>query len=331
MTARAERIAITGASGFLGSALARALADRGHPLRLLVRDEQRAASIRGLGDIIVGDIADERALDRLMHGCDAAVHTVSNFRAAKDPPALHWRTNVDGTRNALRAARAAGLRRFVHCSTIGVHGNVATTPGDEDSPFAPGDLYQETKAAAEAACHEVQESGATEVVIVRPCSIYGPGDLRMLKMFRLLARGRFLRIGDCAANFHAVYIDDLVRGFGRALAQPGISGEAFIVGGDTYLPLARYLEIAAGAVGGRLPRWQVPYAPVHALAHACEALCVPLGLEPPLHRRRVRFFRNNRAFRIDKARQRLGYAPAVTLEEGMRRTVAWYRSQGLLA
>jgi nucleoside-diphosphate-sugar epimerase len=267
----------------------------------------------------------------MMRGCDAAIHTVSNFRAARDPPALHWRTNVDGTRNVLRAAQAAGLRRVVHCSTIGVHGDVAATPGDERSPFAPGDLYQETKAAAEVACRDALARGSTEVVIVRPCSIYGPGDLRMLKMFRLLAQGRFLCIGDGSANFHAVYIDDLVQGFERALDRPGISGEAFIVGGDTYLPLVRYLETAAAAAGGRLPRWRVPYAPVHALACACEALCVPLGVEPPLHRRRVRFFRNNRAFRIDKARRRLGYAPSVTLEDGMRRTVAWYRGQGLLA
>lgn len=330
MTLQMRRVAITGATGFLGSALARSFVGRGLTLQLLSRDARRVDAIRRIGAVTAGDITDPAALDTLVDGCDAVIHTVSNFRSAKDAPAAHWKTNVEGTRNALRAARQAGVRRFVHCSTIGVHGDVTRTPGDEDSPFAPGDLYQETKAAAEAACREAMADGDMEVVIVRPCSIYGPGDLRMLKMFRMLARGRFMRIGDCAANFHAVYIDDLIAGFERALETPGIGGEAFIVGGEHYLPLERYLETAARAVGQRLPSLRVPYGPVNAAAALCEALCIPLGIEPPLHRRRVRFFRNNRAFSIAKSRRLLAYAPRVSLEEGMQRTVAWYRGQGLL-
>jgi dihydroflavonol-4-reductase len=305
-------VAVTGATGFLGSHLTeRLIRDRLRP-RLLVRERAKAARFAGCADeIVLGDITDRQALAELVRGADAVCHLVSNFRSTSDPPARYRATNLDGTLAALDAARAAGVRRFVHCSTIGVHGHVERTPGDESTPYAPGDLYQETKMLAERACLERAAEGAMEIVIVRPCSIYGPGDLRMLKLFRLLARRRFVMVGAGEANFHAVYVDDLVEGFMRALERPGIAGEAFIVGGADYLPLQAYgaLEVAA---------------------RACEAACLPLGLRPPLSRRRLRFFRNNRAFSIAKARRRLGYEPRVVLDEGMRRTVAWYREQGLL-
>jgi nucleoside-diphosphate-sugar epimerase len=169
-----------------------------------------------------------------------------------------------------------------------------------------------------------------EIVIVRPCSIYGPGDMRMLKMFKMLAKRMFFLVGPCKENFHAVYIDDIVEGFVLTMTTPGINGETFIIGGDSYLPLRDYIETAARAVGAPPPWLKFPYWLFYSGAVVCEAICVPLRIEPPLHRRRVRFYRNNRAFDISKARKRLHYAPKVSLEEGMRRTVQWYRENGYL-
>lgn len=324
-------VAVTGATGFLGSHLTERLIKEGCRVRVMARDPRKADSLRDRVEAVVtGDIADREPLADLAQGCDTFVHLVSNFRVVKGSPESYQRTNVDGTRNALAAAAEAGVRRFVHCSTIGVHGDVRQSPADEDSPYNPGDLYQETKLLGEKACREAMADTDMEIVIVRPTSQYGPGDLRMLKMFRMLAAGRFVMIGTCRAHFHAVYIDDLVDGFWRAMTCPGIGGEVFLVGGPRYVTLEEYLQTAAEALGAPPPRWRLPYWPVHVAARACESLCRPLGLEPPLHRRRVRFFRNNRAFNIDKARRMLGYEPRVELAEGMRRTVDWYRGQGLL-
>jgi len=325
-------VAVTGATGFLGSHLTERLVRDGHRVRILARDPAKAEALRRTvsGGIVLGDITDPSALAALVEGADTVFHLVSNFRTASGPPSSYRAVNLQGTVTALDAARAAGVRRFVHCSTIGVHGHVRATPGDEWSPYAPGDLYQETKMQAEQACFAEARRGGMEIVIVRPCSIYGPGDLRMLKMFKMLRNGRFFLLGPCRENFHAVYIDDLVEGFLLAMRTPDISGEAFIIGGPEYLPLREYLATAARAVGARPPALRFPYAPFYAAAAVCEAICVPLGLEPPLHRRRVRFFRNNRAFSIEKARAVLGYAPAVDLEEGMKRTVLWYRENGYL-
>jgi nucleoside-diphosphate-sugar epimerase len=325
------RIAITGASGFLGSHLVTRLSGDGHTLQALVHDADRAKSILPLvARYGAGEITDDDALDPVMDGCEVAIHLVSNFRKTTGDRESYHRINVQGTEAALAAARRAGVRRFIHCSTIGVHGHVRSTPANEESPFAPGDLYQETKLEAEEACRRAMQMPGMEIVIVRPCSMYGPGDLRMLKMFRMLAKGTFFLLGPCRENFHAVYVDDLTDGFARVIRTPGIGGETFLIGGPSYLPLDDYVKVAAAAVGAPPPRLRFPYGPAFALSVVCDAICRPLGVEPPLHPRRVRFFKNNRAFSIDKAKRVLGYAPKVELADGMKRTVEWYRSQGLL-
>ena len=328
-----SHVAVTGAAGFLGQHITEALLAAGYRVSILARSADKTAPFRGRVErTVIGDINDGEAIAKLVENADAVIHLVSNFRKASGPPASYYATNLEGTRTTLDAARAAGVKRFLHCSTIGVHGHVETTPADESSLYNPGDLYQQTKVQAEQLCLErARESTNMEIVILRPCSQYGPGDLRMLKMFRMLEKRTFLMLGPCRQNFHGVYIDDVVDGFLRALTTPGIHGEAFILGGREYLPLRDYIAAAARAVGAPMPWLRLPYAPFYAASVVCEAVCVPFGVEPPLHRRRLRFYENNRAFSTRKAQERLGYQPAVSLELGLQRTVSWYRENGHLA
>jgi nucleoside-diphosphate-sugar epimerase len=329
-----QHLAVTGATGFLGTHLTERLVGDGHDVRILARNPQKAEKFKGrVAHTVIADITDQNGLAELVKGTDVVIHLVSNFRTASGPSESYRQINVAGTINAFNAAKAAGVKRFIHCSTIGVHGHVASTPANEESPYNPGDLYQETKLEAELFCRrqfEEGKAGAMEVVIIRPCSMYGPGDMRMLKMFKMLANRTFMMIGPCQENFHAVYIDDVVNGFVLAMETPGIAGETFIIGGERYLPLRDYLKIAADAVGAPMPWLRLPYGLLDTAAGVCESMCVPLGIEPPLHRRRVRFYRNNRAFSIDKARKVLGYRPKVDLEEGIRKTVTWYLENGYL-
>ncbi|MBT5032327.1 MAG: NAD-dependent epimerase/dehydratase family protein [Proteobacteria bacterium] len=279
---------------------------------------------------VVGDINDHKALIELFTDVDVVIHTVSNFRIVKGTDESYYQTNQKGTESALQVAQVCRVKRFIHTSTIGVHGNVKQTPAKEESPLNPGDLYQSTKLLAENACKAVAAQGKMEVVVVRPTSQYGPGDLRMLKMFRMIQNQRFLLIGRCRENFHAVYIDDLVRAYQCILKTPDLNGQVFFIGGERYLSLQEYIDSAARALGVKKPGLRVPYWPVHFAGWLCELICKPLGVEPPLHRRRVKFFKNNRAFDISRAERVLGYVPQVDLDEGMRRTVKWYRAQGLL-
>jgi nucleoside-diphosphate-sugar epimerase len=136
--------------------------------------------------------------------------------------------------------------------------------------------------------------------------------------------------GSGATLFHPAYVEDVVDGFVLCLRRKEAVGEVFILGGEEYLPLREFTERIARALNVPLPRWRAPLGLIRAMASACEALCAPLGLEPPLYRRRVSFFQNNRAFRVDKAKRLLGYQPRVPVAEGLARTVAWYREHGWL-
>lgn len=326
-----KNIAVTGATGFLGSHLCDRLISEGFNVSILARNQDKARKFDGrVAKIVVGDIADKKAIAELVNGADIVIHLVSNFRTASGPPESYHHINVEGTATVLEASEKAGVKRFIHCSTIGVHGSVKSTPANEESPFNPGDLYQKTKVESENMVREFIGKSAMEIVIIRPCSIYGPGDMRMLKMFKMLSKRLFFLVGPCKENFHAVYIDDLIDGFMLALKKPGAAGETFIIGGESYLSLKDYITVVAEAVGAPPPWLKFPYWFFYSAAVVCESICVPLRIEPPLHRRRVRFYKNNRAFNIEKAKKMLGYQPKVSLQEGMKRTAQWYRQNDYL-
>jgi nucleoside-diphosphate-sugar epimerase len=166
--------------------------------------------------------------------------------------------------------------------------------------------------------------------VVRPGAIYGPGETRLLKLFRAIARGRYAIVGSGRPFYHPVYIDDLVQGFLLAMTRPEAAGEAFIVAGPSYVSQRELAALVARHTGGTVLPFRVPAWPLVAAGAVCEALCVPLRIDPPLHRRRVEFWVKSRAFSIEKARRVLGYRPAVDLDEGIARTAAWYRQAGWL-
>ncbi|WP_022683442.1 NAD-dependent epimerase/dehydratase family protein [Sphingobium bisphenolivorans] len=328
-TAALPIVAVTGATGFTGGALARELVAQGYRVRALARRQPTQAERDGGIEWIVGSMTDAAVLDQLVEGARCCFHVAAMYRTEGSRDEF-LEANRESTRLLLAASRAAGLGRFIYCSSIGVHGHVAQTPADEDAPFDPRDPYQESKLLAEAICREEMERPGLDIVIIRPCAIYGPGDTRMLKMFRMVQKRRFFFVGAGQPNFHPVYIDDLVQGFLLAMTSPDAPGKAFIIGGNGYLPLRDYVATAADILQVPRPRVTVPYSLANAAAHGCELLCAPLGVQPPLHRRRLTFFKHNRAFSIARAQRTLGFTPAVDLAEGFRRTVRWYRDQGML-
>jgi nucleoside-diphosphate-sugar epimerase len=325
------RVALTGASGYTGGRLLEALRGRGDEVAVLVRPGSLTEGIRARASRIVeGVLGDAAAAGRLVEGADAVVHVAAVYRTAGHPDAYYREVNVLGTERLLEAAAGAGLRRFVHTSTVGVHGHVEQPPADESAPIAPGDIYQETKAEAEALALRFHRERGVPVTVVRPGAIYGPGETRFLKLFRAIARGRYAVVGSGRTFYHPVYIDDLVAGFLLALDREEAVGEAFLVCGPSYVSQADLAALIAKHTGGRVLPFRIPAGPIQWVGDVVEAICVPLGLEPPLHRRRVDFWTKSRAFTIDKARRLLGYAPKVDLDEGIARTAGWYREAGWL-
>jgi nucleoside-diphosphate-sugar epimerase len=218
----------------------------------------------------------------------------------------------------------------VHCSTGGVHGHIAQPPASETYPFGPGDIYQRTKLEGELAAQSAARNGQP-VTIVRPGPIYGEGDLRFLKLYRAVARGVFVMIGSGTPKLHMVHIDDLVDGILLCSTSQAALGEVFILAGPEAPTLNEIVRHIARAVGMPEPRWRIPVWPVKAAGALCESICVPLNIEPPLHRRRVAFFTHHREFDCSKAVRLLGYAPRVRPAEGIARVAAWYRSEGYLS
>jgi nucleoside-diphosphate-sugar epimerase len=321
---------VTGASGFTGSNLCRRLLADGERVVAWVRPSSDTTALREMGaECRTVDICAAGEVDAGLGGIETVYHIAAAFRAEHADLEEFRRVNAGATANLLEAAGRHGVARFVHCSTVGVQGDIDDPPARETYRYAPGDHYQRSKMEGELIALEHASRGAP-VSVVRPAGIYGPGDRRFLKLFRPISRRRFVMIGSGEALYHLTYIDDLVDGIVRAGRRPQAVGEVFTLAGPRYTTLNELVARIAAAVGAPPPRWRLPYAPVRAAAIVCDKLCRPLGIDPPLYPRRVEFFAKDRAFDISKAREMLGYAPQVDLEEGLARTAAWYRRQGLI-
>ncbi|WP_027371346.1 NAD-dependent epimerase/dehydratase family protein [Desulfovermiculus halophilus] len=324
------RVLVTGGKGFLGRHLVAKLNSQGKQVRVLARGAGNGPRDCDADSVVWADIRDRDAVDRAVEGMDVVVHLVSNFRRGGSDRKEAYGINVDGTMNVMRAAARHGVQRVVHCSTIGVHGNVLEIPANEETPYNPGDLYQETKLQAEQKVWAFHEQTGLPVSVVRPISLMGPGDVRMLKLFRMIQHRRFVMVGGGDVYFQPAYIDDVVHGFCLCMEHPGAVGQAFIIGGQEYVLLRDLVHMIADELGVPAPKYRIPLRPVVMLAGLCEAMCVPLGIEPPIHRRRVSFFQNNRAFSIHKAQKILGFEPEFSLQDAIRLTSQWYRNEGLL-
>ena len=328
-------VLVTGATGFTGGHLAATLAAKGDSVRALVRPRSRArfdrSSLPAAGVTAVeGDLTNAASLRRAAEGVEVVYHIAATYREAGQPDAAYRAINVEGTRHLIEAARAGGARRVVHCSTGGVHGHIAQPPANEDAPFNPGDVYQDTKLEAEHLAREFGRSTGLDVVVARPIGIYGPGDRRFLKMFRGIARGRFPLLGSGQVYYHLTFIDDLAEGFRLCGTVPAAAGRTYLLAGPRYTTLEALMGLVAAELKVAPPRRRLPVWPFWAAGLLCEMVCVPLRIEPPLYRRRVDFYTKSRAFDTARARTELGFAPKVDLEEGIHRTAEWYRKEGLL-
>jgi nucleoside-diphosphate-sugar epimerase len=318
---------VTGATGFTGGHLARGLAARGRQVVALVRDEARAGSLNTDGITLAsGDIRDAAAVERAAAGVDVAYHVAAIYRQAGLREDEYRAVNARAVATVIEAAARAGVKRVVHCSTVGVHGDVEHPPANEDAPLKPGDVYQVTKLEGERMARDAGERTGVEVVIARPTGIYGPGDRRLLKLFRGVARRRFVVLGSGEIFYHLTYIDDLVEGFRLCGEVPGAAGRTYILAGGEVTTLNELTRIIGEVAGVKPPTLHLPVWPFLIAGAGCEAICAPFGIEPPLYRRRVDFFTKSRAFDIARARAELGYAPQVSLREGIRRTLEWYRT-----
>jgi nucleoside-diphosphate-sugar epimerase len=304
---------------------------RGYQVRALIRKPGQARALEAEGiQTAIGSLEDRVSVGAAVRNVDVVYNIAAVYRQAGIPAATYRAVNATAVGAIIEAAAAAGVGRVVHCSTVGVHGDVEHPPASEDAPLRPGDIYQVTKLEGERIARDAAARTGVGVAIVRPSGIYGPGDRRLLKLFRGIARRRFVVLGSGNIFYHLTYIDDLVEGFRLCGESPAAANRTYILAGGEVTTLNELMTLIAREAGVTPPTLKLPVWPFWTAGAICEALCVPFGIEPPLYRRRVDFFTKSRAFDIARARAEIGYAPAIGLQEGIRKTLAWYREHGWL-
>lgn len=323
------KVVVTGATGFVGSALCRALVREGYEVDALTR----ASSNRGnLGDLPIvwhtADVTDPASIRGAFEGADCVVHAAGMLGKTGVTDAAYHELHVEGTRNVIREAASASASRIVHVSSPGVLGPINGPPADETRTPAPSNPYERSKAAAEQVALSFAADGL-HVVILRPEFIYGPGDMHVLGLFQTVKRGRFFYVGSSQYLCHPTYIDDATNGLLLGL-QNGRAGNTYHIAGPRPVTFQELAETIALALDVSPPKLTLPEFAVRMGVSGAELIARMTGIQPPLSRTGVDFFSQNRSFLWNKARDELNYEPRVDLVSGIELTVSWYRERQLL-
>jgi nucleoside-diphosphate-sugar epimerase len=330
------RLLVTGGTGFIGSHLAEEGRRRGAEvvvLGLTDRPEEKAnveTLTRQGVEVLSGSITDADLCGQAVRGATQVFHLAVAMREGGKSDEFFQSVNLEGTRRLLEAAARGGVRRFVYCSTIGIYGHRAPGITREDSPLAPGNIYERTKVAAEKLVRQFGESHRLPYAILRPADVYGPRDQRLLKLFKGVSRGRFPLFGKGSGRRHMVFVEDVVSAFFRACERDQALGQAMIVAGPRACTLRELIESVQRATGSRRFGIRLPLAPMLTAAAVVEDVSRALKVDPPIYRRRMDFFSSDSEFDTTRARQLLEWEPRVELEEGVRRTLEDYRRAGLV-
>jgi nucleoside-diphosphate-sugar epimerase len=318
-------VLITGAGGFIGSHLVDSQLEKGYDVRAVDLYVDRLSHHRDHPriEIIKGDITDHQLVQRLVAGIEVIYHLASAHLDVSLSDEHYRRVNVSGTLSLVEAASKASVRRFVHCSSVGVTGNVDNPPVDESYSSPPTNIYELTKLEGERAVLEFAAKSGFPLVVVRPAWVYGPRDPRTQKLFRTISKGRFLIFGSGKNWRHPVYVTDAVMGLELCAQANDVCGEVYIIAGSKPAQVVELVRVISTELGVSPPRIHLPIALGKLGSVSLEAIFKLLGKQPPFSRRSLDFFQKNNAYDISKAKRELGYEPQVDLPTGVKQTVRW--------
>lgn len=326
-------VLITGGTGFIGYRLALHCLERGDAVKILGQENTPAETAnrelieREGAQIVLGSVTDIPELKDLFDGVDVVFHLAATQHEMNVPDQQFWDVNVEGTRHVFEGAIAAGVKRVVHGSTIGVYG-VPTTVVTEKTECEPDNIYGVTKLEGEKLALSFKDK--IGVAAIRIPEVYGPGDQRLVKLFRGISKNVFFMIG-CGQNMHhVIYIDDLVTGFLQAAEHPNVHGDVFLLAGKEPVTTDQMVGTVAKVLGCPFPRIRAPMLPFLVTAFVMEKALRPFGIQPPLHRRRLDFFRKTFTLCSQKSMDTFGFDPRVGFTEGAKRTAAYYQKMGYL-
>jgi len=319
------KVLITGAGGFIGSHLVDSQLEQGHDVRAvdLHLDLLQHQSANPHLEMFLDDITDEKLLKKLVEGVDVIYHLASAHLDVSLSDEHYRRVNVGATLSVLEVASLAGVKRFVHCSSVGVIGDVENPPADETTDCHPTNIYEQTKLEGERDALAYSHRTGFPVVVMRPAWVYGPRCPRTSKLMRTISKGRFLFFGNGQNMRHPIYIRDAIRGLELCASAEGVNGEVFIIAGENAVPVAELISVMSRELGVRSPKLHLPIALGLLGGYSLEMVFKLIGKQPPFSRRSVDFFLKHNAYNIDKAKRMLSYQPQVDLRTGIKKTIQW--------
>jgi dihydroflavonol-4-reductase len=329
--APSSTILVTGASGFLGSAIAGALRARGHGVRVLARPSSPRTNLNAADVVCEGDLRDRTSLAAALKGARYLFHAAADYRLWARNPEEIQRSNVEGTRLIMEEALSAGVERIVYTSSVATLKLTDGAASTEDNPLADGEgigAYKRSKVAAERLVEAMIQRDGLPAVIVNPSTPIGPRDVRPTPTGRIIveaASGRMPAFVDTGLNL--AHVDDVAAGHIAALER-GRIGERYILGGDNVF-LADMLADIARLVGRRPPKLKLPRTMLYPIAYGAELLATFRGVEPFITSDGLRMARHHMFFDDSKARRELGYVSR-PYREGLADAIAWFRAHGHL-
>ncbi|QBQ54406.1 NAD-dependent epimerase/dehydratase family protein [Nitrosococcus wardiae] len=328
------KVLITGGTGFIGTRLALKCLEKGDKVRLLgqvnnaAEEGNRDLVERQGGESVIGSVTDKDIIDKAIEEVEIVYHLAAAQHEANVPDQHFWDVNVAGTRNLLEASRKAGVKRFVHGSTIGVYGAAMEGEIDEDTPLQPDNIYGITKREGEKLVLSYKDK--LPVVIIRISETYGPGDRRLLKLFKAIDKKMFFMIGKGDNKHQLIFVGDLIEGLWLATKNDEALGQVFVLAGKEILTTNQMVATIAKVLGVRQRRLRAPLWPFLITAVVMETLLRPLHIQSPLHRRRMDFFRKSFFFSQDKSSSILKFEPRTSFEDGIIATAQWYKEHNYL-
>jgi nucleoside-diphosphate-sugar epimerase len=316
------KVTITGANGFIGSHLVRDQLARGRTVCAVDISLSHLEDLQSVSSFIPmqGDIRDVDLMRRAIAGSEVVFHLASAHLSLALSNEEYFQINRDGSRSLVELSYRAGVRRFVHCSSVGVHGEIKNPPANEDSAFHPDLVYEQSKLEAERAVLQYVRETGYSVVILRPVWVYGPGCPRTEKLFRTLRKGRFFYVGSGETLRHCIYISDMVEAFHLSAERPLSPGSVFIIGDPSAVTVRELISQMAAVSNAPEPRIRIPLWFAKPAFSMIEKIFALAGQEPPVSERTLKFFTNNTSFDVVRARTQLGFVAKISLKEGLQLT-----------
>ena len=315
-------VTITGANGFIGHHLVCDQLQKARRVRAVDYSFDRLKSFQGhsLLEFIPADIRDTDKMRYAVTGAKVVFHLASAHLSLALSDDEYWKTNRDASRTLVEISHDSGVSRFIHCSSVGVHGRITTPPANEESRCEPDLVYEQSKLAGEVAVREYAMKTGYSVVIVRPVWVYGPGCARTEKLFKMIKKGRFLFVGNGTTLRHCIHISDMIEALNLCADHSDAPGKVFIIGDQRAVTVRELIQEIANVVGVSAPKLSLPLWLVRPMCSVLEHSFRFMGKEPPLSTRSLKFFTNNTSFDIGKATREIGFQPGTRLQEGLRST-----------